>query len=92
MSACSTLPVFLQVGQLTVWPSPRRGYTKNMYCAISVASVFSKVSEILLNRRMAGRLEQMGLRARRHSVAYGPQAHCHQHGQAEHIVIVRRVC
>ena len=56
----------MQVSKLT--PVPKSGQAsarldKNMYRGISVASIFSKVIDKLLHRRLDGRLEQLGLRA-----------------------------
>jgi hypothetical protein len=67
LSACSALPAVMQVSKLT--PVPKSGQAsarldKNMYRGISVSSIFSKVVDKLLHRRLDGRLEQLGLRAK----------------------------
>jgi exonuclease III len=67
LSACGSLPAVMQVSKLT--PVPKSGQAsarldKNMYRGISVASIFSKVVDKLLHRRLDGKLEQLGLRAK----------------------------
>jgi hypothetical protein len=67
LSACHTLPVVMQVSKLTPVPKSGRASSrldKNMYRGISVASIFSKVVDKLMHRRLDDRLEQLGLRAK----------------------------
>ena len=66
LSTCDTLPAVLQVSKLTPVPKSSQASArldKNMYRGISVASIFSKVIDKLLHRRLDNRLEQLGLRA-----------------------------
>ena len=67
LSSCSALPAVMQVSKLTPVPKcgqPSARLDKNMYRGISVASIFSKVVDRLLHRRLDNRLEQLGLRAK----------------------------
>ena len=62
----AALPAVLQVSKLT--PVPKSGQAsawldKNMYRGISVASIFSKVIDRLLHKRLDDRVEHLHLRA-----------------------------
>ena len=62
----AALPAVLQVSKLT--PVPKAGQAsarldKNMYRGISVASIFSKVIDRLLHKRLDDRVEHLHLRA-----------------------------
>jgi exonuclease III len=66
LTAEGCMPAVLQVSKLT--PVPKSGQAsarldKNMYRGISVASIFSKVVDKLLHKRLDGRVEQLKLRA-----------------------------
>jgi Reverse transcriptase (RNA-dependent DNA polymerase) len=65
-SGGAALPAVLQVSKLT--PVPKSGQAtarldKNMYRGISVASIFSKVIDKLLHKRLDAKVEQLHLRA-----------------------------
>jgi hypothetical protein len=66
LATVGALPAVLQVSKLT--PVPKSGQAsarldKNMYRGISVASIFNKVIDKLLHKRLDGRVEELKLRA-----------------------------